>query len=66
METTKTIYNADLYLRISRDDGDKSESDSIANQCALLQAFVADHPDIVIQNIRVDDGYTRVDFVEVR
>lgn len=62
METTKTIYNADLYLRISRDDGDKSESDSIANQRALLQAFVADHPDIVIQNIRVDDGYTGVDF----
>lgn len=62
METTKTIYNADLYLRISRDDGDKSESDSIANQRAMLQAFVADHPDIVIQNVRVDDGYTGVDF----
>lgn len=62
METTKTIYNADLYLRISRDDGDKSESDSIANQRAMLQAFVAEHPDIVIKNIRVDDGYTGVDF----
>lgn len=62
METTKIIYDADLYLRISRDDGDKAESDSIANQRALLQAFVAENPDIVVRNIRVDDGYTGVNF----
>lgn len=62
METTKTIYYTDLYLRISRDDGDKSESESIANQRALLQAFVAENPDIIVRNIRVDDGYTGVNF----
>lgn len=56
------LYNADMYLRISREDGDKAESDSIGNQRALIQAFMKDHPDIVLRNIRVDDGYSGVNF----
>lgn len=26
------IYNADIYLRLSKEDGDKEESDSIINK----------------------------------
>ena len=36
METNNKFYDADLYLRLSREDGDKAESDSIANQRDLL------------------------------
>jgi len=31
-----TIYNAVDYLRLSKEDGDKTESDSISNQRDLI------------------------------
>ena len=34
-----TRYRTALYLRLSREDGDKTESDSIANQRILLEAY---------------------------
>ena len=34
------IYNAVDYLRLSKEDGDKAESDSIANQRDLITNFV--------------------------
>ena len=56
------VYDADLYLRLSKDDGDKEESDSIANQKELIREFLKSNPDIRIHEIRVDDGYTGVNF----
>lgn len=55
-------YIGDAYLRISREDGDKAESDSISNQRDLIIAFLERHPDITLNEIRVDDGYTGVNF----
>ena len=52
-----TRYRTALYLRLSREDGDKTESDSIANQRTLLEAYVADHPELCIVDEFVDDGY---------
>ena len=52
------IYDAALYLRLSKDDmeegGAKSESNSIANQRELLRSFVKSQPDIQIFDIYVD------------
>jgi len=56
------IYHAVIYCRISRDDGDKSESDSISNQKELIAEFVKNKSDIKIVSVRVDDGYTGVNF----
>ena len=39
-------YNAALYIRLSREDGDKIESDSVVNQKRILENFVASQPDI--------------------
>lgn len=55
-------YDADLYLRLSREDGDKAESDSIVNQRDLLLAFLSSHPEIRLHKVRVDDGYSGVDY----
>lgn len=60
------IYDADIYLRLSREDGDKEESDSITNQKALILEYLKSREDIRIHAIRVDDGYSGVNFVEVR
>ena len=56
------IYNADLYLRLSKEDGDKEESDSIINQKGLILDYLKSMEDIKIHEIRVDDGYSGVNF----
>lgn len=38
--TETKIWNATLYLRLSRDDGDKEESNSITGQRELLRDFI--------------------------
>ena len=57
-----TRYRTALYLRLSREDGDKTESDSIANQRTLLEAYAADHPELCIVDEFVDDGYSGANF----
>ncbi len=57
-----SVYIADAYYRLSKEDGDKAESDSIVNQKALVREFLKAHPDIHIYEEKVDDGYTGVDF----
>ena len=52
------IWNATLYLRLSRDDGDKEESNSIAGQRNLLRDFLKQHPDIREYAVQVDDGWS--------
>lgn len=56
------VYTADAYFRLSREDGDKAESDSIVNQRALVKEFLKTHPDIQIYHERVDDGFSGVNF----
>lgn len=60
------VYTADVYYRLSKEDGDGRESESIKNQRALVQEFLRIHPEICIYKERVDDGYTGVNFVEDR
>ena len=50
------IYNACIYARLSRDDGDKLESDSITNQKALIRDFLSKHPEIHVVSEKTDDG----------
>lgn len=56
------LYNAALYARLSREDGDKSESDSIGNQRDLIKDFLQSKPEIKLVSERVDDGYSGVTF----
>ena len=60
------IFDAALYLRLSKDDMEggrtTAESNSIANQRELLRSFVKSHTDIQIFDIYVDDGYSGVNF----
>ena len=61
------IYNADLYLRLSKEDGEvtdgsRQESNSISNQKDLIMDYMKAHPEIKVHTIRVDDGFSGVDF----
>jgi DNA invertase Pin-like site-specific DNA recombinase len=56
------LYIADIYLRLSKEDGDKDESDSITNQRTLIMDFLKSMPEVSVNKIRIDDGYSGVDF----
>lgn len=58
----KDNYKAALYLRLSSEDGDKVESDSIQNQRELIKHFLEKHPEITSVDEFVDDGYTGANF----
>ncbi|WP_279000050.1 recombinase family protein [[Clostridium] scindens] len=61
------MYDAALYLRLSRDDVDidgsaKTESNSISSQREMLRNFVRSQQDIQIFDIYMDDGYSGSNF----
>lgn len=62
----RLTFKTALYLRLSREDGDKEESDSIGNQRNLLKSFLMAQEDMVLADIYIDDGFTGTNFVEVR
>lgn len=51
-----------LYCRLSREDGDRMESDSIGNQRKLLESYIENHPELVTAECYADDGYTGTNF----
>lgn len=56
-------YRTALYLRLSKEDGDKSESDSIANQRKMIEEYLSAHPDeFIVTDEYVDDGYSGSNF----
>lgn len=55
-------YEAIAYYRLSKDDGNKQESDSIANQRVLVHEYVKHHPNIKLVGEAYDDGYTGTNF----
>ncbi|MGV8149807.1 MAG: recombinase family protein [Alkaliphilus sp.] len=58
----KRIYNAAIYIRLSKDDVGKGESDSVTNQRELLKIHIDERTDIRMKSIRIDDGYSGVNF----
>lgn len=60
--TETKIWNATLYLRLSRDDGDKEESNSITGQRELLRDFIRSRPELREYAVRIDDGFTGSNF----
>ena len=61
-EAVASLWHAALYVRLSREDGDKEESDSVGNQRELLASFVRLEADIEPYDIYTDDGYSGTNF----
>ncbi len=51
-----------LYIRLSKEDGDKAESDSVASQKEILKEFLRLHPELEFYDFYIDDGCTGTDF----
>lgn len=57
----KKIYNAGLYLRISKEDEISGESESITNQKDYISRYVIENG-WNLTDIYIDDGYTGTNF----
>ncbi len=55
-------WKAAEYLRISREDGDKEESDSIGSQKDITHEYIEQHDDIAFAGEYVDDGWSGTTF----
>ena len=42
------IYRTAEYIRLSREDGDKAESDSIVNQKKLISAYLKERKEFLL------------------
>lgn len=56
------LYHSAAYIRLSREDGDKAESDSIANQKKLIADYLKDQSDCILYDTYVDDGFSGTTF----
>lgn len=57
-----STWKAALYIRLSREDGDKAESYSVTSQRAILKEYLKLHPDIEIYDYYIDDGWSGTNF----
>ena len=55
-------WNIAAYLRLSSDDGDKSESNSIGNQRNIIKQYIKNNNLNVNVNYYTDDGYSGTTF----
>ena len=68
MDNSYISYMAAVYLRLSKEDEDlrevkdKKESNSIANQKALILKTLESMPDVTLYDIYIDDGFTGLNF----
>lgn len=56
------VYKTAVYARLSKDDGDKAESNSIASQKLICEEYIEKQDDLELVDIYADDGYSGVDF----
>lgn len=58
---TNRLYKAVIYCRLSKEDGDKVESNSISNQKLYCEDFISKQKDIIIVHSPiVDDGFSGI------
>ena len=63
MKTTAgQVWNTCGYVRLSREDGDKEESNSVTGQKDLICDYMTRHPELRECGMKVDDGYTGSNF----
>ncbi|MBR3562022.1 MAG: recombinase family protein [Oscillospiraceae bacterium] len=58
----ESIRRTAAYCRLSREDGDKPESDSILHQQYIIEDYCSRHPGFRIVGVYADDGATGTNF----
>lgn len=56
------MWNVGVYIRLSQEDGDKEESNSVINQREIITSFVKENSDLKLFDYYIDDGYSGTNF----
>ncbi len=56
------ILRTALYVRLSKEDGDKAESNSVLSQKEILKEYLKLHPELEFHDFYVDDGCSGTSF----
>ena len=59
---TEKEFKACIYTRLSQEDNDRTESNSITTQKTMIRDFISEHPEIEAVSEKVDDGYSGTSF----
>jgi len=59
---SEKVYRTAIYARLSKEDGDKVESNSIQSQKTMCEEYIKNHKELELVETFVDDGYSGVDF----
>lgn len=59
---SEKVYRTAIYARLSKDDGEKAESNSIVSQKSMCEEYISKHSDLKLVETFADDGYSGVDF----
>ena len=55
-------FNTAFYIRLSKEDNDKSENNSISTQKKILYQYINNKEEFSLYKIYVDDGYSGLNF----
>ncbi len=61
MHIIEKNYIAGIYIRLSKEDGDKEESESVQNQRKILRTYTKENK-IKVYDEYIDDGYSGTNF----
>lgn len=56
------MWNVAAYLRLSKEDNENMESNSIINQRELIEQYIKDKNDLQLVDYYIDDGYSGTNF----
>ncbi len=56
------MWNCGLYIRLSKEDKNKFESESVLNQKKILEKFIKENEDLSLTDYYIDDGYSGTSF----
>lgn len=59
---TPRVWNACGYVRLSHEDGDKEESNSVTGQKDLIREYFSRNPELAECGMKVDDGFSGSSF----
>lgn len=59
--SNSTDFNVAMYIRLSKEDGDKQESESVTNQRNLMLRYIKENG-LSLYDEYIDDGVSRYNF----
>ncbi len=58
----KPIFKTAIYVRLSKEDSGKKDSDSIENQIHIINEFIKNNEDLKSEKVYIDNGETGTNF----